>query len=218
MAPASAADMARESRNVSGFDRVVLRAVGELSITQGSDEALVVEAEARLLPQIRTEVRDRTLTIDIVGRQFSTREPLRYELRVRQLAGLELAGSGSVTSAALSTQRLKIVSEGSGSVRLAAVQAEALSVEATGAGEVAVQGGQVARQDVRIDGSARYDARKLQARDARVAIDGAGEAKVAAEKSLDATVRGAGSLVYRGDPVVSGSVEGAGSVERDGSR
>jgi hypothetical protein len=218
IAPASAADVTRESRQVSGFDRVVLRAVGDLSISQGDSESLVVEAEARLLPQIRTEVRDRTLTIDIAGRGFSTREPVRYLLRLRKLSGLEVAGSGNATSAPLAAQRLQLVSSGSGSVRMAAIEADTLSVELTGAGDVAVGGGKVAVQEVRVDGSAQYDARALRARDTRVTVDGSGQAMLAAERTLAATIRGAGSLVYRGDPVVTRTIEGAGSIERDTAR
>src|SRR5512134_146274 len=78
----SHAESAREPRPVSGIDRVVLRTVGDLEITQGAEEALVVEAEPRVLRRITTEVSGRTLTIDIQG-SVSTRQPIRYLLRLK---------------------------------------------------------------------------------------------------------------------------------------
>jgi hypothetical protein len=45
-----------ESRDVSGFDEVDLRGVGNLSIRQTGSESLSVEAEDNVLPKITTEV------------------------------------------------------------------------------------------------------------------------------------------------------------------
>src|SRR5215510_6773011 len=73
---ANAAELTRETRPVNGIERVVLRSVGELEITQGADEALVVEAEPRLLSRITTTVSQGTLTIDTAGGNFQTQQPL----------------------------------------------------------------------------------------------------------------------------------------------
>ena len=52
-----------ESRDVSGFDEVELRGVGNLSIRQTGSESLSVEAEEDVLPKIRTEVVNNRLII-----------------------------------------------------------------------------------------------------------------------------------------------------------
>ena len=56
-------DVVTETRAVSGFDRVILGGIGELTLIQGEEESLEIEAEDNILPQITTEVRDGTLTI-----------------------------------------------------------------------------------------------------------------------------------------------------------
>jgi putative autotransporter adhesin-like protein len=213
--PASA-DVTRESRAVAGIDRVVVRATGDLEVTQGDSEALVVEAEPRLLRQIATDVKNGTLTIDIVGREFRTREPVRFLLRVKKLSGVELAGSGNAKIAPLSAKRFELVLSGSGNVRMAAIDADALAVDLPGSADVAIDKGRVGRQEIRIGGSGQYAAPALVARDVRVEIDGSGDVSVAAERTLDVAIRGSGDVVYRGDPVVTRRIDGAGSVERKG--
>src|SRR5918998_1436697 len=52
-----------EARPVGAFDEVELAGVGTLTITQGPQESLTIEAEDNLLPQIRGEVRGRRLVL-----------------------------------------------------------------------------------------------------------------------------------------------------------
>lgn len=218
VSPAQAAELARSSRPVADIHRVVLGAVGELEITQGESESLVVEAEEHLLRLITTEVNNRTLKIDIAGREFRTREPVRFRLQVRQLSGVEVTGSGNARIAPLVTDRLQVVVSGSGNVRFARLTAESLAADLSGSGDLEIVAGQVGRQQVRIDGAARYLAPALRARDVRIEIDGSGDAALAAEKSLDARISGSGRVLYRGDPIVTQTIEGAGTLDRARTR
>ena len=99
---AAAVDVARESRSVAGFDRVELRAIGELVIDQGATESLVIEAEKSLVPKISTEVKGGTLYFDFTERQISTQKPIRYFLTIKNLTSVTSVGSGS-TSVSLPT-------------------------------------------------------------------------------------------------------------------
>ena len=53
----------RQSRDVRGFDQVVLSGLGTLTITQGSTESLTVEAEDNLLLRLRSDVGGSTLRL-----------------------------------------------------------------------------------------------------------------------------------------------------------
>jgi hypothetical protein len=48
-----------------------------------------------------------------------------------------------------------------------------------------------------------------------VLIDGNGQAHLAAASRLDVQIRGVGAVRYRGEPQVTRSIQGVGSVERD---
>src|SRR5512142_1150936 len=54
----------QENREVSEFNAVSLNGAGELTITQGEKESLVIEAENNLLPLIKSQVRNGVLVID----------------------------------------------------------------------------------------------------------------------------------------------------------
>src|SRR2546425_1408692 len=139
----SRAELARESRSVAGIDRVLLGTVGELEIPQAADEALVVEAEPRVLRQITTAVSQGTLTIDTTGGGFSTREPVRFLLRVKRLAAIASTASGSVHTAALAADHLRLELAGSGDMRVDALTARTLAVEMPGAGSMEIGSGHV---------------------------------------------------------------------------
>ncbi len=48
--------MKTESRDVPGFTRLALGTIGELTLVQGEEESLVIEAEDNILPLITSEV------------------------------------------------------------------------------------------------------------------------------------------------------------------
>ena len=69
--------------------------------------------------------------------------------------------------------------------------------------------------DVKMYGTGHIDAGELQSRDVTFRIEGVGTGKVYATNSLNAVIKGAGKIRYKGDPVVSKVIEGLGSVEKE---
>lgn len=213
-----ASDTAKEERQVSGFDRIVLRGVGELIIAQSDREALVVEAERRLLPQISTEVRQGVLYFEFKEPQISTRFPIRYMLTVRNLAAIDSRASGDIRIGRLETSSLDIVLSGSGKVSIDRLNAVGLTLRINGSADVTVGRGAVGVQTLAINGSGTYSARQLESRQTSVTINGSGNAEVWADDRLVARIPGSGLVRYHGSPKVDASVTGAGSVERIGAR
>jgi hypothetical protein len=213
---ASAAGLAREQRPVAGVERVALRTVGDLVITQGADEALVVEAEPHLLGRISTRVSGGTLTIETTGPVFNTREPLRYLLRVKRIDAIESSASGTVRSAPLTADHMRLALAGSGELRIEGLDASALTVEAPGSGKVEIGRGSVEQASIRMAGAGEFAAPRLRMREARVDLSGSAAVVVAAEKSLSVTISGSGRVAYRGNPEVTQRIAGAGVVERAG--
>lgn len=211
-----AAEIGVEARPVAAFDKIVLRAVGELTLEQGDKEAVSVEAERRLLPKISTAVKDGVLYLDIKERQFSSPHPVRYRVTVRTLAALEAAGSGSVSMGKMNVAELKLAAAGSGNVTVESVTGKSLTCKLSGASTITVKSGSIASESVEIDGAGSYAAPKLVADRAQVSINGAGEVEIAARATLSAHIAGAGSVAYFGDPKVTKSILGAGSVQRSG--
>ena len=188
-------DVASESRDVSGFDEVELRGVGNLSIRQTGAESLTVKAQEDVLPKIRTEVEDggRLVIGPEPGASISTSEPIDYELTVEDLHALKVSGAGNVEAEDIDTDELAVAIGGSGDVKIC---------------------GSAGSQEIDISGSGDYRARHLESEEVKVDVGGAGSAVVNASEVLDAKVGGAGSVEYVGDPTVHKDVSGAGEVSK----
>jgi hypothetical protein len=207
-----------EGREVRGFDKVRFGAIGTLMITQGETESLTIRAESNLVRRIRSEVRDGTLHIEMAsGVSVAPTRPITYDLTLRELTAVDLAGVGSIYAGALETDHMDLAMSGAGKVALRALRAESLAVDHTGIGQCELAG-QVGEQDLLLTGAGDYDAAELESDTATVRVTGLGRATVWATEALDIQLSGAGSVSYYGSPRVSQDVTGLGRVRGLGGR
>jgi len=217
-----------ETREVSGFDRVLLSCpVGEavLIITQGNKEALTIEAPQKIAQRIRTEVSGGRLTITAGGTWSArlgdmlqtslTRPRITYRLTVSKLVDLQIAGFAQVRLDSLQTERLALTFGGAGRVWIGTLTAGLLEVDLRWAGQIEVAG-RVTQQRVQVS-MGTYSAPKLESRQAAVTLKGAGNATVWAVDTLDLIVRGPGSVAYYGSPAVRHSLSPVARVTRLGA-
>ena len=184
----------KESRDVTGFEEVELRGVGNLSIEQTGSESLSVEAQEDVLPKLGTEVVDNRLIIGPKpGTTIQTNELVNYELTVKDLNALEVSGSANVEAEGVSTDRLAVTISGTGNVKT---------------------GGEADKQEVSISGAGDYRAGELESKAVEIDVGGAGSAIVNASEKLDARISGVGSVEYVGDPKVEQDVSGVGRVSQ----
>ena len=210
-----------ETRDVADFDEVVLEGIGELTIIQGEQESITIEAESNVIDRITTEVRGGTLFIGMRSSGFGLgvipTRGVHYELTVSDLHGLELTGVGSIQVPALRTETLDVNIHGAGAVRIRSLIADRLVVEHTSVGACEIEG-QVDRQIVDLTGAGNYDAADLETERTDVTVSGVGKATVWANDTLDVKITGAGSVAYYGDPELTERVTGVGSVKGLGER
>jgi Putative auto-transporter adhesin, head GIN domain len=183
-----------ESRNVSGFTKIDLTGAGEVTIDQNGTEALTIEAEDNLMPKVTSEVVDGTLRLGERSNLISLTKPVKYRVSVKDLTGLMISGSGTVTAAKITSSRLAVDINGSGRV---------------------TAGGTVENQDLMISGSGDYQAKDLQTKITTVKISGSGDAAVSVSDSLDIQMSGSGKLTYYGNPPqVTQQISGSGRVSK----
>jgi hypothetical protein len=201
---------------VAGIERVVLRAVGDLDVTQGSQESLVIEAEKPLLARISSKMKDGVLTFDIKGGQFSSRHPVRYHLTVKTLKAIDAHGSGDIDVGTLRAPTLDLRLAGSGNATLRALDIKQLTVRIISSADVRLDGHAV-RQTVSIEGAGDYDASRLLCDQADVSISGSGNAVLRVKQRLTARISGSGEIQYHGNPRVESTLTGAGEIVRAGN-
>jgi len=208
--------VAEEDRTVSGFTRVTLAAVGDVHITQGAVESLRIQAEDNLMPHIRTAVRAGTLEITIdPGITLQNTLPIEFHVSLISLDGLLLAGVGEIDGLDLTVNQLSVTHSGVGSFDLVNLDAVGLDVVLSGVGDIRISG-TVGVQDVTLSGVGDYEAEDLQSTEADIVLSGLGSATVRVSDRLDVTITSTGSVFYYGDPIVTISGSGTGTVQRLG--
>jgi hypothetical protein len=205
-----------ESRTVSDFDRVALGGDGTLVITQGSTEALKITADDNILPKLRSDVEGGTLQL---GPQNNTSvrptTTIRYDLTLKHLHGVTLAGSADMRSDALSTDSLELHVAGSGSARIMKLTTDAVTVAIAGSGSVNLTG-TAGSQTVDISGSGTYQAGNLASQQTSVNVSGSGDCRLNVASSLSVRILGSGHVSYSGSPVVNQQILGSGSLTHSG--
>jgi hypothetical protein len=208
------------TRGVRGFDEVILEGLGELTITQGEEETLSIEAESNVMGRITTEVKAGRLYIGWRSGPFGLSvvptKPIRYDLTMRDIRALDLTGLGSIYAGQIEAHRLDVNMSGGGKVVIRSLSADRLTVELTGLGGCEVSG-RTRRQEVLLTGGGDYDAADLESELATLMLTGLGKASVWVTEDLDITITGAGGVEYYGDPRVTQNVSGLGRVRSLGS-
>lgn len=213
--------IAREDRDVEGFDSIALSHTGRVILTQGDVESLTVTADDNLLTHIVTEVRGRTLHIGLDRKAsfgiFRPTEPLVFEVSFRELVGLSISGSGSYEADGFETGLLSMAVSGSGDIDLEGLVADGVSIAISGSGDVDLEG-EADELVISVSGSGDCRTENLDARVAAVAVSGSGVVILSAEESLDVRISGNGDVGYYGSPSVTKSVSGSGDIEALGPK
>jgi hypothetical protein len=183
-----------ETRTVSGFTTVQLGGAGDVQIQQTGTESLTVTANANVLPLVTSEVRDGVLSLGIKDlTSLDDGQRVSYAVTVRDLAGLDIGGSGSMNATGVKTTSLTVRIAGSGAVTTAG-SADSQSIDMAGSGD--------------------YHGLGLTTVSSTVRSAGAGRAEVASRDRLDVSIIGSGSVAYSGSPQIQQSILGSGTLEK----
>jgi hypothetical protein len=221
--PVSTGEFVREQRDVSGFNSISIEYPADVTISQGAEESLTVEAPSDIQPEIRTEVRNATLHVSPPPGLTALRRPqsglVKIDITVKQLTSLQFSSAGRVNVLGLQTDDLTVSVSGAGSMGLENLTAQDLSVVLSGAGSVSASGrSPISDLNVNLSGVGNLDSSGLQSATGDVAISGAGSATVWVTQRLTAKVSGLGSVRYFGSPGVTKQVSGLGGVQALGEK
>jgi len=206
-------NIATETRNVSAFDRVSVAGAGELTLVQGEEESLTIEADDNLLPLIESEVVNGRLSIGPRRVNLRPTTTVRYNLRLRDIRRLDLSGSVHATADSVKGDHFVVIISGSGRMDLASLDAGTLTSSISGSGSTQVAG-QVKQQKIHVTGSGSHGAKDLKCAEAEADISGSGHVSLWVVDSLTADISGSGRVEYRGNPRVTSHVSGSGRVRR----
>ncbi len=188
-------DVVTESREVSGFDQILLSGSGVVIVEVTGTESLSIETDDNLLSVLETEVDDGRLELR-ARRNIDPSEDVVYTITAASLEGVSISGSGSIVVTGI---------EGSG-----------FSVEISGSGAVTLEGAVSDELSVEISGSGHFDGEDLVAVTGTVDVSGSGSAVVNVTDDLAVSLSGSGEVEYLGSPTIDVDKSGSGTVNGRG--
>ena len=207
-----------ESRQVSGYNKIGSGGPFEVHVKIDGTESLKIKAEANVIEEIETIVKDGTLQI-----KFKHHEnwgdhnfgPIEIYVTAKSLSALANAGSGSIKlDGNLTGNSINISLSGSGNVS-AGVKGGDFRAAISGSGSISVKGS-ADKTNVSIAGSGDMDGRNFKTETAHVSIAGSGNARFGADKTVSASIVGSGNVVYSGTASISDSrTVGSGRVSHE---
>ena len=182
-----------ESRNARGFNSIDLQGSGNVNITFGETESVIVKADDNILSLIETVVSNQKLIIrNKPNVNITTSDPIQVDVIMKAVRGIAVSGSGNMNVSGLVGQDIAIALLGSGGITVKGT-ADTVKIQLPGSGNILCK--------------------ELKTNSVTVALDGSGNISVYASESLDASIRGSGPINYAGNPAqVSKNILGSGNI------
>ncbi len=203
----------KEDRDVGSFTSIGFAISGELYLTQGSPQKVVIEGDEADLEKLVTEVKDGTLKIKCKPSNTKLKSTVKVWVTVPEINSLAVAGSGKVIAEGeISSDDFDLSVSGSGKIKFANLVTDDLEIAISGSGNVMLAG-EADRAEISISGSGDVEATGFEIERCEIAISGSGSCKVKVVEELEAAISGSGKVYYKGRPKVNAHSSGSGRVE-----
>ena len=200
-----------ETRLARNFKHISITGVGDVIITQGESESLVVETDDNIMQFIESEVRNGRLILGFTEEVRTNNYKLDpskviFNLSVKEITGLEISGVGNIQMSAYYGEHLELMINGVGNFEASSLETDTLEIEINGVANIDISSLDTDRVDVVINGVGEVMVNSLVADELEINLNGTGSVEInslIAEKSV-VSIGGVGE------------VELAGAVEEQG--
>ena len=205
--------LVKQEITLAAFDGVDLGFDGNVIMTPGSVQKVVIEGQQNIIDIIKRDVKDGKWKIDF-SKSVKESKGVTVYITVPTVKLVALTGSGSITSKGRFSgiNKLEVGVSGSGDI-IFDVAANDVKLHLSGSGDIEVMG-TANTLDVAISGSGDVIASSLKASKCRVQISGSGDSEVMVNGDLEANISGSGDVMYKGEANVSARISGSGEVSK----
>ena len=179
-------------RYVSDFHNLSLTGSFDVDIDSSQNDSVRITTDSNLLDQIATDITGTTLDIRPKC-SISCTHGIRVRLGNNHLSKLAVSGDADVVILRSDVSRFVCTIEGNGTIAIS---------------------GRAENNSVTVRGNAVYDAFSFASDTSTVNIEGNASVHVCAARRLIVTLTGLGSVVYTGDPEITTTVTGLGTITR----
>jgi len=200
-----------EEREVSDFNKVHLKGSGNVFLTLGEKQTLIIKTDDNIMPLIETDVSGDKLTISH-GQHHLRPTVFEVFITVKNLEGVAISGSGNVRGKdRFMADAFYAEIGGSGDLELE-VETGLLETKISGSGSIHLSG-KAEDYTVSISGSGKINAFDVDAKNVSVKISGSGDCRLSASESLDVNISGSGDVYYKSRPRINTKISGSGSLK-----
>jgi hypothetical protein len=176
-------DVILKAMPIKTFNQIRIDVSGEIYISQGETEALIVEADENLFQYLRIQVKDETLSLGFAKEvtNIQPSKPFRFTLVVKELKGLVVSGSAVVYSQGIRSDGLEVNLGGSGNLSVVDILSDHLDINHSGSGDVNVKSLESGELSIDLSGSGDIQIDFLHAKVVDVKATGSGDVILSGE-------------------------------------
>lgn len=208
-------DPESETLELDEFTSIHLKGVEDVIINWGPVQKVEVYGNPNIIRMIRADVRDQKLILRLKDGHYRNYE-LKYIITLPRLNEINNEGLARVVvNDFINTGDLDLVVSGAGKIELNRMENTAhLGVQIEGLGLIKGYGEfpDLDKLDIHISGSGSFLGFPIESNTCTINIEGTGKCEVNVREQLDVVIEGAGMVHYYGNPVISKSIKGLGSV------
>ncbi|WP_431423433.1 head GIN domain-containing protein [Bacteroides hominis] len=202
---------------VKEFNKIDAGTVGDIYYTQSADEKTDVQIYGpdNIVALIQVAVKDSTLLLSIdKSKKVRNFKKMKITITSPTLNSISFKGVGDVhIDNGLTTDNLYVESKGVGDVKIKSLTCSSLNVQSMGVGNVKLAG-TVQAATLHSKGVGNIEAGNLQANIVEASSQGVGDITCNAVESINAAVRGVGSIKYKGNPTIKSlNKKGVGTIK-----
>lgn len=201
----------KETLNLEDFTSFKLGIAGDVYLSRGNTQKVVVEGQQNIIDELKTDVSGGTWSIGFKN-NVSNYDKFKIYITIPTIDGVIVSGSGDVYGKDKFTNLgdIRVSVSGSGGIELD-VEAKSISSTISGSGDIELEGSADA-YNVRISGSGDVEAYGLMTKNCEASISGSGDIHISASETLVAKIVGSGDISYKGSPSVKSKIVGSGDV------
>lgn len=208
--------IATKTVTTATYDGVAVSGSFFVTLVDGVEGTITINAEENLIDYIVVEVKDNTLYIRPEknhGLSASKGKKIEIIVPINAISSVSLAGSGDVISNfMMNATSFKISLAGSGDIKLG-IEAQNIDANVSSSGDIELKG-KAMNFTAALAGSGDIEAFELLAENAKVSIAGSGDIETNCSQSIEARVSGSGDIQYKGNPAkVDSKVSGSGTIK-----
>ena len=202
---------------VKEFNKIDAGTVGDIYYTQSADGKTDVRIYGpdNIVALIQVAVKDSTLLLSIdKSKKVRNFKKMKITITSPTLNSISFKGVGDVhIDNGLTTDNLYVESKGVGDVKIKSLICSSLNVQSMGVGNVKLEG-TVQAATLHSKGVGNIEAGSLQANIVEASSQGVGDITCNAVESINAAVRGVGSIKYKGNPTIKSlNKKGVGTIK-----